>query len=102
MGDGMSHDDLIPISDVEIVNRTDKAIYIEFELGDEPEDGVNRFWIPLSIISNRVNYVETFDYQDDDGRWCEGKRDIVDIALPEWYVYKTEGLKDAIDSTSEG
>lgn len=71
------------IEDVELIAQTEKAILIEFDDdSNEPIDGVNRFWIPKSVI-------EESDLEE------EG--DIGDIEVQSWFVAKCDGLEDAIE-----
>ena len=78
----MSRDETILLEDVEIIEITGAAVLIEFDDGSsEPEIGVNRFWIPLSVINN-----DDFDVGD-----------IVDIEVQEWFVHKTDGLLEAVE-----
>ena len=66
------------LEDCELIAETEAAILIEFDDGGtEPEIGVNRFWIPRSVI-------ESSDLEE--------VGDIGDIEVATWFIGKCDGL----------
>lgn len=74
------------LEDVEFIDSTERAILIEFDDGSTggPKLGVNRFWVPKSVIVD----VDLIDFNE------EG--DIADIEVKSWWVEITNGLEDAM------
>ena len=70
------------LEDAEFIEQTEKAILIEIDDGGtEPQIGVNRFWIPKSVI------VESD---------LEEYGDIGDISVKLWWFEQCDGLEEAI------
>jgi hypothetical protein len=72
------------LSDAEFIAETDMAILVEFDDGSsEPVEGVNRFWIPKSVL-------------EPDGEFTE-PGDIADLEVRSWFIKKTDGLEEFLD-----
>ncbi len=78
------------LEDVEFIHSTDAAILIEFDGGDTvgPVEGVNRFWIPKSVIID----LDLMDFTE--------AGDIADLEIKSWFVANCDGLEDAIEERS--
>lgn len=73
------------LESVEVIHETDAAYLIEFDDGStEPVEGVNRFWIPKSVIAE-----PDFDEIE--------VGEIVDLQVRTWFADKCEGLRECID-----
>ena len=72
------------LEDVEFIASTEKAILIEFDDGstDGSKVGVNRFWVPKSVIVDLIAFAE------------EG--DIADLEVKQWWFEQCDGLEDAM------
>ena len=69
------------LSDAEFIAETDLAILVEFDDGStEPALGVNRFWIPKSLL-------------EPDGDFSE-PGDIADLEVASWFVRQEDGLEE--------
>ena len=70
------------LEDVEFVYDTEAAILIEFDDGSaEPEIGVNRFWVPKSVIESDCD-----DFAE--------PGDIADIEVATWWAKQCDGLEE--------
>ena len=70
------------LESAELIAQTDMAILVEFDDGSsEPVEGVNRFWIPKSVIESGLDELEEVG-------------DIADLEVRTWFVDKTDGLED--------
>ena len=68
------------LESAEFITETDKAVLVEFDDGSsEPELGVNRFWIPKSVIESADDFSE------------EG--DIADLEVQAWFVRDNDELE---------
>lgn len=66
------------LEDAELIHETEDAILIEFDDGStEPIEGVNRFWIPRSVI-------ESCDLEE--------IGDVGDLEVRTWFFQKCDGL----------
>lgn len=69
------------LESAELIAATDEAVLVEFDDGStEPVIGVNRFWIPKSVIESGLDDLEE-------------PGDIADIEVRTWFVQKTDGLE---------
>ncbi len=73
------------LEDVGFIDSTERAILIEFDDGstDGPEIGVNRFWVPKSVIIDR----DLIEFNE--------PGDIADAEVKSWWYEQCEGLEDA-------
>ena len=69
------------LESAELIAQTGDAILVEFDDGSStPEEGVNRFWIPKSVIESGLDELEEIG-------------DIADLEVRTWFVDKTDGLE---------
>jgi len=67
------------LESAELIHETPYAILVEFDDGStEPQEGVNRFWIPKSVIESSE---------------LEEVGDVGDLEVRTWFVNKTDGLE---------
>lgn len=67
------------LESAELIHETPDAILVEFDDGStEPQEGVNRFWIPKSVIESSE---------------LEEVGDVGDLEVRTWFVNKTDGLE---------
>lgn len=75
----------VTLQDVELIAQTERAVLIEFddESTDGPIEGVNRFWVPKSVIEDLSEFCE-------DG-------DISAIEVKDWWVAQCNGLEECLE-----
>lgn len=85
------------VENLQFIHETEEAILVEFDYGDSPELNYNRFWIPKSVITSEIEWVDVGEFYVEDTNNAPEIL-VADIEIATWWIGKSEYSEEFIDA----